>query len=178
MAIEKSLGDASRKIAKAIKAAQVKALNKALTETKQKVLSDLRNDTALTNKALDKRVLVLRPKKGVGLGSINIAVKFGVKLSEFRPLEKMVKGATRAYRGVTIKIGEAGRNLVPGGFLATVKSGKELVLKRIGASRLPTTAPTTDILKRSAISRAPAHKSFLQQAFARWYPIQLGKEPK
>ncbi len=176
----------ARDLRKTLKAAQEKALKEALAETKKKVMSDLRSDTGLTNKALEKRVLVVKPKKGFSTGSINIAIKFGVALSEFKPIAKMVRGAKRAYEGVTVKLGSVGRNLVPGAFLRDVSSKKQRVLghrdtmKKDGTyTKGPTDrdkgwsiSPVTDILKKSATSRAAEHKAFLIASFKKYFNMK------
>jgi len=178
VAIETKLGNVSRKIQRAIRTSQLNALKRAIRLTRSKVSKDLRKDTKLNSKALNKRMRVLMPKAGRTLGEISIATTFGVALRYFKPLVKMVKGAKRMFEGVSINIGEAGRNLVPGAWLATVKNGQQLVLKRKGKARYPTEEPRSDILKNSALARQNEHKAYLAQVFKENYPIDLGDELK
>lgn len=163
---------------KAVKQAEIKALNRALAATNKKVAKDLREDTSLPNKAIKKRTYVQKPKAGKSLGSITILTKFGVALTEFKPIEKLIQGTARVYKGVTVKVGRLGRELVKGGFLAPVRSGKEVVLIRKGKARLPTSTPSSDVLRTSAQARQEEHKSFFAKVFKEFYPIDFDNEFK
>lgn len=171
MALEVSLGQFARKMAKAVKNGQVGALRKALRKARQKMISDYGKDTSLASKAIRKRVKIIPPKKGVGLGSINVAIAFGVPLGEFKPIVKMVKGAKRLYEGVTVRMGTLGRAIVPKAWLWTARSGKQIVLQRDKDSRYPISTPKSDLLKESAKRRQEEHKAYLAQAFKDEYDL-------
>lgn len=131
----KSLGKVARSVKAAIETGMVRALNKALATTKTKTSRQLRDATGLKTKSLDKRLLALKASKKKPIASINVATKVGVQLSEFSPKEKKIilgtkGGKKKAHYGVTVKIGNQPRQLVPGAFLRAVKSGKALVFVR------------------------------------------------
>lgn len=59
-----------------------------------------------------------------------------IPLAAFNPRAKTVKTARGPRIGVTITSGVS-RDLVPGGFLVTMKSGKQGIFQRVGDQRLP-----------------------------------------
>ncbi len=112
----------------AIKQGTARALNRALSSAKTKMVRALREDTSLTTEVIKTRTRgrkAAQNRLGISLG---IAVKFGVALTKFTPKEKKVrvkrggKGKAQLYRGITAKIGKGPRQLVPGAFGMDTKS--------------------------------------------------------
>jgi hypothetical protein len=173
------LSNSFKKVALAIKesvaSGSIRAMNKALTKTKSKVSKDLKSATNLDSKTLKKRVNVIKAKKGKSTGSVGVAVKYGLPLSAFSPKEKKVtlpgrkasgrrgRPKVRTYYGVTVKVGNRPRELVPGGFLRTVRSGKDIVLTRVSKTRYPILEPKTDILRKAAEEIRPSANKYLKQ---------------
>jgi hypothetical protein len=199
-----TFGKEARRIQKAILSSSAKALNKALTATNKKVRKELRDATGLSNKALDKRVLMLRPQKGKLNGSINIATKFGVQYAEFSPKEKKLKAvvenayspngvAKRAYKmnvmGTTIKVGNQPRQLLPGAFIRTVSSGKEIVLGhkdtmsptgdyRKGRTRRTdgwSTTPRSPVLDQAGRALRSANQIYLRTLIKQYFDEEVAK---
>jgi Prophage minor tail protein Z (GPZ) len=198
--IQSSIGKVARSINGAVKSGSLKAVNKAITATRNKIYKDLRIDTGLSKASLDKRVLTLKANAKKLNASVNIAVKFGVQIAEFKPKEKAVKRdgikvegrkgrpKKRTYYGVTAKIGNQPRQLVPGGFLRTVKNGKELVLARKATissdgsytpaktAPYPTVSLKTDILQVSAEARQQENMSYLRNVYDDNVKIEIEKQ--
>jgi hypothetical protein len=181
----KSVGQACRAINSAVKSGSIRALNKALTKTKNKLVKDLKDDTGLKSETLSKRILLIKARSKNLKGSINIATKIDVQLSAFSPKEKGVKvpgkrkpgtkgrPKSRTYIGVTVKMGKSARQLVPGGFLRTVRSGKEIILTRTNDTRYPVKAMKSDVLKQSAKARQNEAIQYLQKEFAATNKIEI-----
>lgn len=137
-------------IDQAIKQATARALNRALSSARTKITRDIASETGLPNKVIKTRMLETKARKDKLRARLGIATKVGVSLSEFKPRVKPVKvvhvGHSRptTHYGVTVKLGNRGRDLVPGGFLSKGRgSGKQLVLARKGKARRPTVALRT-----------------------------------
>lgn len=202
--MSKSLGKVARAINKSILTGSKRALSKALTKTKSKLKSDLKSDTGLSAKTLDKRINAIKPKGKILEGSVNVATKFSVQLSEFKPKEKKVKVAGKnksgqkgrpkgkTFYGVTVKIGKEPRDIVPGGFLRTVSSGKELIFTRKdkseyslkekvtsffkGSGKYPIRTMKTDILLDSAKKRQSEAREFLKSEFDKANKAEIDTE--
>ncbi len=171
-----SLGLVTRAVQNAIFGGTVRAINKAAAKTFTKVKRDLREDTGLTNKVIEKRVLVSKANKNKITASVNVATQFDVQLSEFSPKEKKVSVNRRTYYGVTVKVGTEGRQIVPGGFLRTVNSGKQLILSRTSNSRYPIQALKSDIVKVSALARQEENSAYMRTEFDRLLDTQVTYE--
>lgn len=180
-----SLGKATRKIGQAVATGMIRGLNKAIDKTKTRVIRQLREETGLSSEQVYRRVLPIKAKKGKPNGSINIATKFDISLAYFKPKEKVVKlpskrtsrgkgrPKNRTFYGTTVKIGNNPRQLVPGGFLRTVKSGKELVLARKGQARYPTVALKTDIFRKVAQKHQVENSEFLKKTVDELTPHEI-----
>jgi hypothetical protein len=158
---------AAEDIQKALNLGTRRALNRAASKANTQMVRAITSDTGLASAFVKKRVRLYKATADRLLASVNVATKVGVNLSEFKPKEVVVKVApsnaklskrgkakTQAYYGVTVKIGNAPRALVPGGFLRTVGSGKQLILARKGKGRYPTQALRTDVIEQSALANA------------------------
>lgn len=157
---------AFRGIDSAIKQGTARALNRALSSAKTKMVRALREETGLTNKVVNRRVLETKANQAKLRARLGIAIKVGIPLSEFSPKLKtsrvVHKGNRRATKhyGVSVKIGKQGRQLVPGGFLVSGRnSGKSLVLARKGKAPRPTVVLRTMLFTETAkAARAEAQR--------------------
>jgi hypothetical protein len=123
---------AFRGIDTAIKSGTSRALNRALTSAKTKLVRALREETGLNTEVISTRTMSLKSQTNRLGVSLNIATKFGVPLSKFSPTLKRVQaqykdGSVRARTGVTAKIGKGARQLVPGAFALDNKRGLVIV---------------------------------------------------
>lgn len=107
-----------------------------------------------------------------------------IPLAAFSPKSKKVKTARGRRIGVTILIG-GNRELVPGGFLATLKSGKVGVFQRVGSERLPIKqmfAKQLSDLFHNTSGLPAATKTFaneiFRKSFKRDFEFYKSKEPK
>lgn len=155
----------------AIQQGTARALNRALSSTKAQISKTIRNEVGLTNKQIAARIREIKAGSKSLAVKLAIATKVGISLTEFKPQVKAVnvvhagnRKATKHY-GVTVKLGTAGRLLVPGGFLATVKSGKQLVLSRKGKGRYPTVALRTTLFSDVVTREQTATQKYLLDTF-------------
>lgn len=167
----------------AIKQGTARALNRALSSTKTRVVRSLREDTGLKTSDITART---RSRKAAQnrLGVIlAIAVKFGIALSKFSPLEKTVRvnrkgfsGKGIPYLGVSVKIGGKARQLYPGAFFLRGKTGEAVIGRKEAfdskgqnytgrGSKYPTVKLKTDIFQESAKKNEASMKQYLVDTF-------------
>jgi len=128
--------NALKGVDKAIKVGTQRALNRALSQSKTKMVRSLREDTGLKTDVVKSRT---RAKKARGNSLdviLRIAIQFAISLSKFGPKAKKVRaqykdGTKRARTGATAKIGRAPRQLVPGAFI--LKRGDGVAVGRADA---------------------------------------------
>lgn len=170
----------AKQIAKATITGSKRALNKAASKATTQMIRSLRTDTGLPTDRLKARVRAYKATDVKLMSSVNVATKRGVNLSDeaFKPKEvklrvqpkngkrsKRGKVKARTYFGVSVKIGKDPRGLVPGGFLRSVSSKKDLVLKRKGERKYPTEALKSDVVNRKAEARAKEIQDLLFKSF-------------
>lgn len=135
----------SKRVQQVIKSATIKALNKATLEVFKQFKKEIKATTSIPESVLKARLLVLKAKQKKPISSINVAIKYNISLKDFSPKRVKVKRNGRTYYSASIKIA-GDRVIVEGGFVQTVKSGKDIVFARTGASRYPIKELKTDIL--------------------------------
>jgi hypothetical protein len=119
----------------AIKQGSARALNRALSATKTKMVRALREDTGLKTEVIKTRTWGKKAKVDYLDITLGIAIKFAIALSKFSPAAKRVKSITRGLRqGVTAKVGKGGRQLVPGAFTLDNSKGLAVVGRKAAYS--------------------------------------------
>jgi hypothetical protein len=125
-----------RGVDKALKSATNRALNRAVSSARSKLMQGLRAGTGLPTKDLKSRVKMLRASSKRQDVALLVGTKVGIPLRKFRAKAKSMrvthrnrKGRTKHY-GATVKIGQGGRQLAPEGFLMNTPSGTPVVAKR------------------------------------------------
>lgn len=147
-------------IGDAIQQGTTRALNRALSSTATELTKNLGQKTGLKASVIKSRVLQVKANKNKPSIQIAIATKVGVSLAEFSPLPKVVRvvhpGNTHPTRhvGVTVRIAGS-RTLVPGGWLWTAPSGKQLVLARKAGAQYPVVSLRTNVFKEAATELVP-----------------------
>ncbi len=199
----KQFEKAFKRIDKAIKASTVSTLNKALSATHTKVKKELRTETGLSNDEISERIRVYKATQKNPKASIRIAIKVGIHLSKMKAQVKRVTATVRnayskpsgiikkafksKFYGASVKIGKQPRQLVPGGFLATTKRGKLLVLARKEAvdadgtnyvpnkvtSKRPTIALRTKVFSDAAKRIQEECSKYMKQYLSDNYTEQL-----
>jgi hypothetical protein len=114
-----------------IKKAASRALNKTLTTVNAVAAREIKNDIGGSIKIGDIKSL-LRQIKSNPIQLIASLIASGKRL----PLIKIDPGARQNSAGVKYK-NSKGTVIIPGAFIATMKSGHKGVFKRKGVSRLP-----------------------------------------
>src|SRR5688572_16620255 len=117
MAKHTSFKSALKDIDKAVQRGASRALNKAIAQTKTQVVRQLREDTGLKTEDVKARVRTIKSKPGILGVVLGIATKFGIGLRKFSPKQKAVKTHLGKRYGVTAKVGQASRQLVPNAFI-------------------------------------------------------------
>jgi hypothetical protein len=164
----------------AIKQGTARALNRALSSTKTKVVRQLRQDTGLPTEVITARTRFKKATLKDLRVILAIAVKFGIALSKFKPSEKKVKvvqknGRKVTHYGVTAKIGQLPRQLVAGAFMLSGKTGEAVLGRKQAysdgiysdpnAPKYPTASLKSDVFTESAKAQQVPAKEYLQQAF-------------
>jgi hypothetical protein len=186
-------------ISKAIEQAKARGINKALGIGRTEMAKRLKTDTGVNVKTLKTRIGIYPARVHRQYGWLYVGFKFGLKISEFKPKEKDVRvtparasGAvgrprSRVYKGTTIKIGNAGRQLIDGVFPSQSGRGITLWLARKLAyttgkyvrgktKNRPTFVPMINPIKDSALNSEKAVSKVIDQAFERsvLHEIQYG----
>lgn len=171
------IGDVAKKFNKTILRGHSRAINKALAQTKTKVFKELRDETGLKTKSLNNRLLLIKSNIKTLAGSLNLATKIGVQITEFSPRPVKVKVNGKTYYGVSAKI-LGSREFIPGGFLRAVKSGKEIVMARkatisggtyrnVLGNKYPTALLRTNVLRDIFNKNITENKEFLAKTYKR-----------
>lgn len=171
----KSLSDFATNTKKTINTATYRSLNKTYSKINTKFKKEIRTSTGLPLKFLNKRFKVKKASKTNFSGYVSMGTKFGISLDNFKPKVKIIKKSKRKYQGVTVKIGKGAREIVQGGFIATVKSGKSLILVRKGKERSPTYNPKHN-LHPIAKQIQPSLKSYGQSEYKLQFQQQIKYE--
>lgn len=160
------------KVANKINNAQItasyRALNKAVSKTQTQYKRLIASDTGLKASAITPRFASKKASKKSLAAYVSFGVKYGVSLSEFKPKEKQVRIGKRKHKGVSVKLPEVGRVVVPKAWL-WVTSGKSLVLARKGQARRPTYSPKyslSDIAKRHQADMKKLMRSEFDNVFS------------
>lgn len=166
----------------AIKQGTARALNRALSSTKTKVVRQLRQDTGLKKDVVSTRTRFRKAKIDSLDVVIGIATKFGIPLRQFAAKAKNVRSAMGRRIGATTKIGRQNRQLVPGGFLmnvgaTTIVAGRTKAFSGLGsgegtytdskAARAPTTQLKTRAFSESAKDLQGPSEKHLKDTFER-----------
>jgi hypothetical protein len=133
-------GLVENKMKKAIQTSGRTAVNKAMTATRKLAIDQVNKDTGLAKNLVGSKMQTYKARLDFLSAKIRIS-KAGIALDQFKPQKTGVQSARGPRVGVTVKIGKSPRVLVPGGFLATTKRGKTMILKRKGQARYPTERP-------------------------------------
>jgi hypothetical protein len=133
--IEKRFEVLSPKMRKVIEKATVNSLNHTANQMRKMLQQEITNILGIKRKDLIKRLYVFRAdrdklRSGIELNGGGISLfKFDAKKIKVQSNKGKRIGATAMIKGV--------RTLIPGGFLAEMKSGKTGVFQRAGEKRLP-----------------------------------------
>jgi hypothetical protein len=171
---------------KAVQRGAVSALNKALAQTKTQAIRRLKQETGL--KTEDVKVRVRGAKASLtALGIVlGLATKFGTALRKFGPKVKNFKvryhtgkaaGKNVTRQGVTVKIGNTPRAIVPGAFVLDRPQGLIVVGRKdafVGGAYLnrtahdfPTVQLTTNKFIKSAEDSQPFLSAYMKKTFDR-----------
>lgn len=151
-------------VSKSVNRATFRAINKTLTKTNSRFKRTMAKELGVTTKVITKRFRLRKASQSKLSGNVSFGTKVGISLDNFKPKLKIIRKSNRKYKGVTVKIGKKARELAPGAFMATVKSGKSLVLMRTGAGRYP-----IKTVKHNVYDAAQSHKAELNTFTATEY---------
>ena len=162
-----------------LKRAVVKALRKAgataLRDMRSEANKRIRARKRIKPKYIS-RAITLRRAKGSSIATMEWAVNVSGE-----PVPLVAYPARQTRKGVTVEVNRGKRTLIPGAFIATMKSGHVGVFKRRGPERLP-----IDELRGSRPVDALLHKGEAQgvadrggksfaATFTRLLPLEMGK---
>lgn len=120
-----------------LRSAGVRALNKTGTQLRSEVAKELAAEEQLNPTFIRKRISLFKASAQRLAVYMNVRGEvLGVPLIAFRPRKKKVKSNRGVRTGVTVVI-DGQRQLVPGGFIATMKSGRKGIYQRITQASLP-----------------------------------------
>jgi hypothetical protein len=162
---------AFRGIDAAIKQGTARALNRALSSTKTKVVRQLREETGLKTDIITERMRARKANQSRLDAIIAIATKVGVALGRFNARPKTVRVAPRgapkkrSYEGVSVKIGKQPRQLAPGAFFLKGKRTDGVVIQRKGLSKYPTFLPRVPIYGEVAAAHREENARHMRDTF-------------
>lgn len=125
----------TNKVNRSIRKAAVKALNQALKHGRIEIRDFIASNTGLKKGYLNKRLWANKARVNRLRAELRGASK-GTPFAVMSPKRVKVQSRRGIRYGVTAKV-QGGRQLLPGGFMATMKSGKTGVWRRRGQERLP-----------------------------------------
>lgn len=173
----------AKKLENIIKSASVSSINKSLISTRVKAIEVIGAATGLKRAGLVKLFRMYKAEREKLKGSLYIE-KFGrVPLGAFAAKKVVVQSARGKRIGVSITMNGL-TQIVPGGFLATMKSGKRAIFARDGKDRLPIHKLFSDQLHTltSIDALSESLNSFAQETFLKnynhefeYYSKKLGK---
>ena len=173
------LTNAFKQISKAIEKASIDVLNNAAISGRTRFASDIRESTGLPQSRVGSRMITFKATLNDQRASVQIANGVALNAKYFKPQAITVAGndkrtgKTRNYTGVTIKIGNQARYVLPNAWLATVSNGEVIPLVRKGAARLPTRAVFLDVITDAAKAARPAAQEVMRDSFEALLPVQL-----
>jgi hypothetical protein len=153
--------------------ATFRAMNKTSSKLNTRFKKTISSETGLSSKLLSKRFRIRKATKTSFRAGVGFGTKYGIALNNFKPKIKILKKGKRKYKGVTVKIGKAAREIVPGAFLNTVKSGKSLVLARTSARRYPIKSVKYEGVYAIAKANQPSLKEYAQTEYKILFDKQL-----
>ncbi|MDZ4678410.1 MAG: phage tail protein [Oligoflexia bacterium] len=118
-----------------IKKASVHAINTTMISLRTRVKKRLSDELGLKQKDISKRLNVVKATQTRAVGTLRIFDK-GFPLVQFTPRKVTIQTSRGPRKGVSVLIGGV-RQVVPTGFLITLKSGKKGIFERVGNERLP-----------------------------------------
>ena len=164
------------------------ALERAVTRALSKAGGDaIRGMKAESNRQIRARK---RIKAGKVTKALPLTFPRGVKHLDDLAWRMDVSGAAfplAAYpfrqvkRGVSVAVNAGKRNIVRGAFVATLKSGRTGIFRRVGKARLPIkelyTTRITDVFKDAAMIPAIQRRgqAVFSSSFSRLLPLELAK---
>lgn len=159
------------------------ALKRALRKAGATALRDMRSEASKRIRARKRirpryitRAITLRRAGGGDISAMSWAVNVS---GEPVPLVAYPHRQTR--KGVTVEVNRGKRTLIPGAFVARMKSGHSGVFRRRGRARLPIdelrgSRPVDALLHKGEAEAVAARggRSFAE-TFARVLPLEIGK---
>lgn len=136
--IENNFANSGSKLRSIARRAEVRALNAAIRSARTEVSRFITEQAPLKAKDIKKRLFERTAKTrnaAAPAAALNVKVDF-VPLFWFGARSKKVKTSAGPRTGATAVIRGA-RQIVPGGFVATMPNGKEALFSRKSNSRLP-----------------------------------------
>jgi hypothetical protein len=162
-------------VAPAIKRALYKAGSTALRDMRSEASKRVRARKRIKAKYVRDSLVMARPK-----GKAIDGAEWTLKVKGDRvPLRAYPTRQTK--KGVSAQVNTGKRSLVPGAFIARMRSGHEGVFKRVGAKRLPIRelygSRPVDALLHKGEAEAVQQRGgdSMSHAFERLLPLELGK---
>ncbi len=160
-----------------------RALIRALKKAGATALRDMRSEASKRIRARKRikpryisRAITLRRARGSDIAGMEWAVDVS---GEPVPLIAYPNRQTR--KGVSVEVNRGKRTLIPGAFVATMRSGHEGIFRRRGSARLPIkelfgSRPLDALLHKGEADAIAARgsKSF-GETFQRVLPLEIGK---
>ena len=149
-------GGGSGRLRSAIKKAGERAIKRTMTTIETAARRKVAEESGLKPTLLRKYIRITKTATQSSPQSILRMLKKGIPLVQFGAKPVKIKTQRGRRIGVSVDIGD-GRNVVPGAFLATMKSGHKGVYKREGKKRTPIveqfSSAMTKLLNSSAFTQ-------------------------
>lgn len=162
-----------------LKRAVVRALRKAgstaLRDMRSEAVKRIRARKRIRSSYISSAITLARPK-----GTDLSAMAWSVKVSG-EPVPLVAYPHRQTAKGVSVEVNRGKRTVIPGAFVATMKSGHVGVFRRRGRARLPIDelrgSRPVDALLHEGESQGVAQRGAksLASTFARVLPLEVGK---
>lgn len=159
------------------------AVRRAMRKAGSTALRDMRSEASKRVRARKRikpsyvrRAMTMQRAKGSDISSMEWSLKVSGE-----PVPLIAYPHRQTKKGVTVEVNRGKRTLVPGAFLAKMRSGHEGVFKRKGTARLPIRellgSRPIDALLHKGEAEAVADRGgrSLRDTFARLLPLEIGK---
>lgn len=164
---------AFKKIQKAINTSANQAMNKALTNTKTLYAKKVASTLGVSSARIKKRAKVNKVNADSRKGSLDIGIRVKFAAQDFKPSKIKVESSKGKRTGATIKVGQGERTKIDGVFIAKAKSGKTLVISRVGDERYPTKTVLTNEFEKAVTKEQTSLVEYLRESFDKNLKSQL-----
>lgn len=169
-----TFANAFRKIDLAIKRSTDQALRRAGTSTKALFAKEISAQLGITSKRAKSRAKIINPNESNQSVVLSIGVRLEFAAHDFKPKKTKVDSRLGKRFGATYTVKGRSTVTVPNAFLVKgAKSGKNIIIQRVGDSRYPTKTVLVAVFRKSVEELRPMLADHLAKTFEKNYKSNL-----